>query len=303
MRRIPMSSEVFIRRHPPAVVSGQTPAAHNILEDIVWHKAGEIAAWRLAEPYEAIDARARHASPARDFVGALAAAAKKTGRPGLIAEIKKSSPSRGILQPNFDPVRIARGYEAGGAACLSILTDERYFGGCFENLSTVRGAGVSCPLLCKEFVVDEYQIARARAFGADAVLLIAAVLSSAELASLTAAAHGRGMAALLEVHSAEEAARVAALPEVCLNPARTLVGVNARDLTTFKVDLGILERVAASPAGHALLHRNVCLVGESGIFTPEDVKRVQQARFGAMLVGESVVKQGDTEAAVRQLLA
>ncbi len=141
------------------------------------------------------------APPPRDFVGALRAMEARVGLPGLIAEVKKASPSKGVIQPDFDPVRIAKGYEAGGAACLSVLTDEKFFQGAFENLKLIRDAGVACPLLCKEFIVEPYQLFKARAYGADAVLLIAAVLPNSDLKYLGTIAKARACALLTCAHA------------------------------------------------------------------------------------------------------
>ena len=147
----------------------------NILEEIVWYKDVELQQRKEKFPLELVRTALQNAPPARDFVGAIRSQLAETGQPALIAEVKKASPSKGVIQPNFDPVKIAQAYEAGGAACLSVLTDEKYFQGGFENLELIRSAGVTCPLLCKEFIVDAYQIYLARKYGADAILLIAAV--------------------------------------------------------------------------------------------------------------------------------
>eukprot|EP00775_Hariotina_reticulata_P012885 gene12885-13011_t len=245
----------------------------NILEEIVWYKDVEINGWRTQQSLAELQDLAGKAPAARDFKGAVLAKAQQTGKPGLIAEVKKASPSKGVIQPNFDPVRIASSYEAGGAACLSVLTDAKFFQGGFENLQKIRAAGVSCPLLCKEFIVDDYQVFKARASGADAVLLIAAVLTN-------------------EVHTEGELSRVLQLQGV----EGHLLGINNRDLGTFK-------RIMDSPPGQEVKQRGILMVGESGIFTPEDVAFVQAAGVGALLVGESLVRQGDPAAGVRQLLS
>lgn len=172
-------------------------------------------------------------------------AAHRAGKPGLIAEVKKASPSKGVIQPDFDPVRIAKAYEAGGAACLSVLTDEKFFQGSFANLTLIRDAGVACPLLCKEFIVEAYQVYKARASGADAILLIAAVLPNRDLAYFLKVAGGLGMQCLIEVHTERELARVLELPGV----EGHLLGINNRDLGTFKVDLGLTATLMGSVAG------------------------------------------------------
>jgi len=282
---------------PEGEVEPEDNSPRNILEEIVWHKAVEIEKWRDAQDLATLTRAAARALPARDFRGALRAALERTGKPGLIAEVKKRSPSRGLLQPDFDPVRIAREYEEGGAACLSVLTDEKYFGGGFENLDLVRRAGVACPLLCKEFVVEPYQIFKGRAAGADAVLLIAAVLPNSDLQYLMKVAKSVGMQCLVEVHTEAELARVLELEGL------EMVGINNRDLETFEVDLDCTRRLLAGDLGAQVRERGILMVGESGIFTPEHVSFVQDAGCEAILVGESLVKQTDACTGVRRLLS
>lgn len=304
----------MIRRRPPHGVAKQPcgpvdfevpvpedNAPRNILEEIVWYKAVEVEAFRSKVPLPAlIKAAQAYPEPTRDFIGAIRAAAERTGRPGLIAEVKKASPSRGVIQPNFDPVAIAKSYERGGAACLSVLTDTKFFQGSFENLGLIRGAGVGCPLLCKEFIVEPYQVYKARASGADAILLIAAVLPSSDLSYLLKVARGVGLQCLIEVHTTRELERVLRLGnelEGCM------LGINNRDLQTFKVDLRNTGEIMGSEAGREFARRGLLMAGESGIFTPADVAYVQGAGCGAILVGESIVREGNPETAVRQLLA
>ncbi|KAG2427247.1 hypothetical protein HXX76_012443 [Chlamydomonas incerta] len=308
-----MSGEVTIRRRPPHGLETQPCGPHafrvgglpdenkpqNILEEIVWWKAREVEVMREKQPLALLHAIAKKMDAPRDFRAAIAAKAKETGRPGLIAEVKKASPSKGVIQPDFDPVRIAKSYEAGGAACLSVLTDEKFFQGSFQNLTKIRAAGVTCPLLCKEFIVEAYQVYKARASGADAILLIAAVLPNADLAYFMKAAQNLGMTCLIEVHTEGELARVLQLPDV----EKHLLGINNRDLGTFKVDLNVTKRIMDSEWGQQVKERGIIMVGESGIFTPEDVAFVQQAGCGAILVGESIVKQGDIVSGVKALLA
>eukprot|EP00879_Flechtneria_rotunda_P020352 GHRR01021403.1.p1 GENE.GHRR01021403.1~~GHRR01021403.1.p1 ORF type:complete len:298 (+),score=100.26 GHRR01021403.1:628-1521(+) len=271
----------------------------NILEEIVWYKTKEIEVFREKQPLVMLQARAKAAPPARDFKAALLAKARQTGKPGLIAEVKKASPSKGVIQPNFNPVKIAQAYEAGGAACLSVLTDEKFFQGSFDNLTKIKAAGVNCPLLCKEFIVEAYQIFKARVSGADAVLLIAAVLPNQDLAYFMKAARALGMCCLIEVHTEAELSRVLQLEGL----DEHLLGINNRDLGTFKVDLAVTQRIMDSSAGQEVQRRGIVMVGESGIFTPEDVAFVQAAGVGAILVGESLVKQGDVATGVKQLLS
>ncbi|KAJ0052706.1 hypothetical protein Pint_01819 [Pistacia integerrima] len=176
---------------------GNTP--RNILEEIVWHKDVEVSQLKEKKPLGTLKKALDNAPPARDFIGALIAAHERTGLPALIAEVKKASPSRGILREDFDPVEIARAYEKGGAACLSVLTDEKYFKGSFENMEAIRSAGVKCPLLCKEFIIEAWQIYYARSKGADAILLIAAVLPDLDIKYMTKICKRLGLAALVEV--------------------------------------------------------------------------------------------------------
>lgn len=242
--------------------------------------------------------RAAAAPAALDFIGALKSAAEKTGKPGLIAEVKKASPSKGVLQPNFDPVRIAQSYEEGGAACLSVLTDAKFFQGGFENLQLIKKAGVKCPLLCKEFIVEAYQVFKARAYGADAILLIAAVLPNSDMNYLIKVARNLGLTCLIEVHTVAELERMLALETL----DGCMLGINNRDLQTFKVDLVRTKEIMESAAGQEVGRRGLLMAGESGIFTPEDVAYVAAAGCGAILVGESLVKQGDPAAGVKALL-
>jgi len=305
------SSEVSIRRYPPAGRDKQSAGSllqfeipgeddekpRNILEEIVWFKNEEIARQREKMDLVSLKRKLAFTPPARDFIGAIRAKYEETGKPGLIAEVKKASPSKGIIKEDFDPVDIAFEYEAGGAACISVLTDEKYFKGSFENLELIRQAGVSCPLLCKEFIIEAYQIFHARARGADAILLIAAVLPNTDLAYFIKCAKSLGMACLVEVHSVTEMQRVLELEEV------ELIGINNRDLETFKVNLYNTKELLDDDTLKRLGERNIICVGESGIFTPEDVKVVQDAGVRSILVGESLVKQNDIEGAVKQLLS
>ncbi|KAL3141750.1 hypothetical protein ABBQ32_004431 [Trebouxia sp. C0010 RCD-2024] len=302
---------VYIRRRAPEgigsqgcgpvdfkVIQTEENKPRNILEEIVWHKAVEIEKMREKQPIARLSMMLKLAPPSRDFIGAIRAAQARTGKPGLIAEVKKASPSKGVIQPNFDAVKIAKAYEEGGAACLSVLTDRKYFQGSFEYLQDIRNAGVTCPLLCKEFIVEAYQLFKARAYGADAVLLIAAVLPNNDLEYLVAAAKKIGLQSLIEVHTVGELERVLQLKlEGCM------LGINNRDLGTFQVDLHNNKLIMDSVPGQQVTKRGILIAGESGIFTPEDVAFVQSTGCGAILVGESLVKTGDPAAAVRALLS
>lgn len=255
-----------------------------ILDKIVDTKREEIARARAAMPLERLRDQLADAPPIRDFFAPLAA----DGPIRLIAEVKKASPSKGVIRPDFDPVAIARDYAAGGATCLSVLTDEVYFQGRLDYLRQIRAA-VELPLLRKDFILDTYQLVEARVAGADAVLLIAECLDDCQLRKLHNEAIELGLVPLVEFY--EEAN----LPRV-LEAGAQLVGVNNRDLRTFEVDLEHVVRM------RRLVPAETVLVGESGIHTREDVLRLEMAGIDAMLVGESLMRQADVQAAVRQLL-
>lgn len=254
------------------------------LESILERKRAEIAAARGQVPLRDLQGRLADAPPVRDFVAALRNAAGV----GLIAEIKRSSPSAGIIREDFDPVAIARAYGMGGAACLSVLTDETGFGGRLEFLTAVREVS-ALPLLRKDFVLDEYQVLEARVAGADAVLLIADCLSPSRLAELHASVLEHGMTPLVELHDQRH------LPAV-LECRPRLVGVNNRDLATFVVDTGNAIRLREK------IPKEIPMVAESGIRTRADVDRLAAAGIEAMLVGESLMRQADLVRAVRELL-
>ena len=260
----------------------------DILADIAAYKRVEVNGRKALTSQDAIDARAAQASPPRGFVRALQAA-HSPGHLALIAEIKKASPSRGLIRADFEPLELARAYEAGGAACLSILTDAPSFQGADGYLTGAREA-VALPCLRKDFMLDPWQIAESRALGADCILVIMAMIDDALAAELMAEAARWGMDVLAEAHDAAEFGRAAAL-------GARLIGVNNRDLRTFQVDLANTERLAALAPPDALL------VTESGVFTPADVARLERSGARAMLVGESLMRQADVAAATRALLA
>ncbi|KAK3221490.1 hypothetical protein Dsin_008515 [Dipteronia sinensis] len=264
---------------------GNTP--RNILEEIIWHKDVEVAQLKERRPLFRLKNALDSAPPTKDFVGALRAAYQRTGLPGLIAEVKKASPSRGILREDFDPVEIAQAYEKGGAACLSVLTDEKYFKGSFENLEAIRNAGVKCPLLCKEFIVDAWQVYYARTKGADAILLIAAVLPDLDIKYMIKICKMLGLATLVEVHNEREMDRVLGIEGV------ELIGINNRNLETFEVDISNTKKLLEGERGQKIREKDIIVVGESGLFTPDDIAYVQEAGIKAVLVGESIVKQSD----------
>ncbi len=255
----------------------------DILNKIAAYKREDVAARKAARPQVDVTA----ASPPRGFRAALEKA-HAPGRLALIAEIKKASPSRGLIRADFDPPALAKAYEAAGAACLSVLTDGPSFQGDDSYLTAVREAA-ALPVLRKDFMVDPWQIAESRALGADAVLVILAMTDNALSADLLAEARRLGMDALVEVHDEAEMARAAAL-------GADLIGVNNRDLRTFNVDLAVTERLSENAPESALL------VTESGIFTPADAARLERAGATAMLVGESLMRQADVERATKALL-
>ncbi|MHA7838751.1 MAG: indole-3-glycerol phosphate synthase TrpC [bacterium] len=256
-----------------------------ILDDILACKREEVARAKAARSAERIEREARSASrPPRSLIEAL----RETPAPAVIAEVKRRSPSKGLIRPDFDPVAIARAYAGAGAAAISVLTDESFFGGSLRFLSDIRQA-VDLPLLRKDFVIDAYQIDEARIAGADAVLLIVAALEPTELKRLHDHAEALGLEALVEVHDEAEW-------EVADGMGARLIGVNNRDLRTFAVDLATTERIATRAAGSGVL-----LVAESGISTYEDVERLERAGAGGYLVGESLMRQPDPGKALEGL--
>lgn len=255
-----------------------------ILDKIVATKRTEIARAQAGLPIEELKARLKDAPPVRDFFAPLASG----GSIKLIAEVKKASPSKGVIRADFDPVAIARIYEQHGASCLSVLTDETYFQGSLEYLRQVRQA-VSIPVLRKDFILDRYQLVEARVAGADAILLIAECLDDCNLRKLHNEALELGLTPLVEFYEPANLDRV-------LAAGAQLIGVNNRDLKSFEVDLGhtirLRERVPLDSV----------FVGESGIYTRADVLRLQEAGVEAMLVGESLMRETDIGAAVDRLL-
>jgi indole-3-glycerol phosphate synthase len=290
-----------IRRRPPnpsvrvAHLEYGTPhpdeKPRHILEEIVWEKDREVAAARERVSLEQLKTQVAKLPATRDFVAALRASCRK---PAVIAEVKKASPSKGVIREDFDPVAIAQGYAAGGASCLSVLTEKKFFQGGFEALVAVRGA-VDLPLLCKDFILTPYQLYQARAAGADAALLIAAILTDQDLAYLLKVARALGLAVLVEVHDAPELERVLALDGV------DLIGINNRDLSTFTVDLATTEQLMGT-YGPQVRAKGALLVSESGLFERDDLDRVVSAGADAVLVGEALMRQPDVTAALETLI-
>jgi indole-3-glycerol phosphate synthase len=263
----------------------------HILEEIVWEKDREVEVSRQRVSLAQLKAQVADLPAPRDFVAALKASCRK---PAVIAEVKKASPSKGVIREDFDPVAIAKAYGAGGASCLSVLTDKKFFQGGFDVLVDVRGA-VELPLLCKDFILWPYQLYQARAAGADAALLIAAILTDKDLHYLLKVAQSLGLAVLVEVHDGEEMERVLALDGV------ELIGINNRDLSTFAVDLATTETLMAT-YGARVRERGALLISESGLFSRDDLDRVVSAGADAVLVGEALIRQADVTAALETLI-
>jgi indole-3-glycerol phosphate synthase len=260
----------------------------DVLARICAAKREHIARRKREQPLAALVAAARRAEPTRGFADRLAAEVRD-GRYGLIAEIKRASPSKGLIRADFDPVSLARAYKNGGATCLSVLTDEPYFQGQDLYLPAAR-AVVDLPVLRKDFMLDPYQIVESRAFGADCILLIMAALGDEEAAELEATAREYGMDVLVEVHDAAELERALAL-------RARLLGINNRNLRTLAVDLGTTEKLAP------LVPKDCLIVAESGLYTPEDLARMHDVGVSIFLVGESLMRQEDVAAATRALLS
>jgi len=259
----------------------------SILQDISAYKREEIAREKRERPEPLVEARARKTSAPRGFRSALLAQ-RKAGRFGLIGEIKKASPSKGVIRADFDPAALAQAYEAGGATCLSVLTDTPSFQGAPEHLSAARAAA-SLPVLRKDFLLDPYQVSEARAWGADCVLVILALLHDAEAQALIEAARRWKMDVLLEIHDEAERDRALAL-------GVDFIGINNRDLKTFATDLGVTMRLSPS------IPDDVLVVSESGISSHDDLRRVADAGVSTFLVGESLMREEDVAAATRALL-
>jgi indole-3-glycerol phosphate synthase len=260
----------------------------NVLDRIKAYKLEEVAARKAARPLAAIEAAAKAASPVRPFRAALAAA-EAAGRYGLIAEIKKASPSKGLIRADFDPPRLASAYEAGGATCLSVLTDAPSFQGAEDYLVAARAA-TALPVLRKDFLYDPWQVAESRALGADCILIILASVSDAQAAELESVAFEWDMDVLIEVHDREELDRA-------LRLRSRLIGINNRNLKTFETKLETTEELSPHlPDGRLL-------VAESGLFTPADLARLARAGARSFLIGESLMRQQDVAAATRAILA
>jgi indole-3-glycerol phosphate synthase len=254
------------------------------LKQIIAYKHDEVAALKRTRSYASFEAEAKAAPPARGFAAALLKVAKADGN-ALICEVKRKSPSAGEINTERSPIDAARAYQAGGAACISVLTDGPSFGGSLADMQAVRAA-VSLPVLRKDFMVDPIQIAEARAAGADAILIIMAALSDAQAAELHSAADALGLSVLLEAHDERELERALALPS-------PLVGVNNRDLRSFTTDLAVTERLSA------MVPKDKLLISESGLKSASDASQLRKCGARGFLIGETVMRADDPTAAVR----
>ncbi|MEL7036031.1 MAG: indole-3-glycerol phosphate synthase TrpC [Cyanobacteria bacterium J06592_8] len=291
-----------IRRRPPnpsvnvaslsykVAVPDEKP--QNILEEIVWEKEVEIDRKRERLPLLELRRQLEGLAPTKDFIAALK---DSSTQPAIIAEVKKASPSKGVIREDFDPVSIAQAYQDNGASCVSVLTDQKFFQGSFENLGKVRAA-VDIPLLCKEFIIYPYQIYLARIYGADAVLLIAAILSNQDLQYFLKIIKSLGMTPLIEVHTLEELERVLSLEGV------SLIGINNRNLEDFSVNLETTRQLLEAKKSE-IQSQNILIVSESGLYTSDDLNTVKNSGANAVLIGESLVKQPNPGEALQQLLA
>ncbi len=290
-----------IRRRPPnpsiKVANLEYAIPHpdskpkNILEEIVWEKDMEVEIERKKIPLLDLKKKIKDLPNTKDFIKALK---KSKSKPALISEIKKASPSRGIIREDFDPSMIAKKYQQGGATCISVLTDRKFFQGGFDVLAEVRKE-VTIPILCKDFVIYPYQLYQARVAGADAVLLIAAILSDYDLMYLSKVAENLNLTTLVEVHDSEEFERVLNIPSF------KLIGINNRDLKSFDINIEVTRKLA-SKYSNKIKEESITLVSESGLFTRDDLSLVSSYGADAVLVGECLMSQEDILDGVRKLI-
>ena len=290
-----------IRRRPPnpsvKVANLEYAIPHpdskprNILEEIIWEKDIEVEIARKKVPLEDLKKKIKDLPRTKDFVQALKNAKSK---PALISELKKASPSKGIIREDFDAKMIGKMYQEGGANCISVLTDKKFFQGGFDVLVEVRKE-VDIPILCKDFILYPYQLYQARAAGADAALLIAAILSDSDLKYLSKVAEDLGLTTLVEVHDSEEFERVLNIPTF------KLIGINNRNLKSFKTDLEVTKNLADN-FSNKIKEKSITLVSESGLFTREDLALVNSYGADAVLVGESLMSQKDILDGVKKLI-
>ncbi len=291
-----------IRRRPPNPrikvanleygIPHEDSQPRNILEEIVWEKDREVELMRKKVSLEDLKSKIKNLPKPLNFLAALRGASKL---PAVIAEVKKASPSRGVIREDFDPADISKAYLDGGATCLSVLTDKTFFQGGFDVLIHVRKT-VDIPILCKDFILMPYQLFQARASGADAVLLIAAILSDQDLNYLGKVAESIGLTVLVEVHDSKEMERVLSIGKF------PLVGINNRNLATFQTDLTTTVDLAKKFCKE-LKQQGVLLVSESGLFTRDDLKKVADSGAEAVLIGESLMKEGDITTALQKLIS
>jgi len=260
----------------------------DVLARIIAGKRNEVTRARQIRPWGDVERAASEATPPRGFIAALERAAQ-AGRFALVAEIKKASPSAGLIRPDFDPPVLARAYAQGGATCLSVLTDGPDFQGEAAHLTAARNA-CKLPVLRKDFVIDAYQVVEARGMGADCILLIMAALSDYQARELEATAHGRGMDVLVEVHNNEDLERA-------LRLRTRLIGINNRDLKTLRTDIATTEQLAA------LVPKDKRVVSESGLTTPDDLVRMHRAGVSCFLIGEALMRQSDVATATANILS
>jgi len=290
-----------IRRRPPNPsvnvntvryqVAFPNDKPQNILEKIVWQKEKEVDRQREKLPFLELGKQVKEsAPPVRDFLGALQAGKRN---PALIAEVKKASPSKGVIREDFDPVALAKTYEEAGASCLSVLTDETFFQGSFENLGIAREA-VNLPVLCKEFMIYPYQIYQARLVGADAILLIVAILNDQDLNYFVKIINSLGMTPLVEVHTLEELDRALNLEGI------TLIGINNRNLEDFSVNTQTTVNLIQQRQ-EQIQAKNITIVSESGLHSADDVQLVAEAGSTAILIGESLLAERDPKSAIVSL--
>jgi indole-3-glycerol phosphate synthase len=290
-----------IRRRPPNpkvqvenleyAIPHKDSEPRNILEKIVWEKEREVTLARERVPLSKLIGKIEQLKQPKDFLGALK---NSVHSPSVIAEIKKASPSRGVIREDFDPIQIALAYEKGGATCVSVLTDKTFFQGSFDVLNDVRQI-IELPLLCKDFILHPYQIYQARAAGADAILLIAAILSDQDLTYLKKIASNLSLSVLVEVHNVEEMQRILSIGGF------PLIGINNRDLKTFETDIATTEKLSKACAS-TLKEQNVLVVSESGLFTRQDLDKVSSFGAQVVLVGESLMRQNDVLKALKTIM-
>ena len=290
-----------IRRKPPNpkirvenleyAIPHKDSKARNILEEIIWHKDIEISNFKKSVPLENLIKKIESLPPTKNFTEKIFHCNKQ---PAIIAEIKKASPSKGVIREDFNPSQIASIYEKSGASCISVLTDKKFFKGGFEILSTVRET-TKLPLLCKDFIISAYQIYKARCSGADAVLLIAAILTNADLIYLKKIADKLNLDVLVEIHDKSELQRIVKLN--CFN----LIGINNRDLKTFNTDLDITINLMDN-LSNDLFKRNTVFISESGIHNNKDLKILKNHGIKGVLIGERFMKEEDIEDSFKTLL-